>query len=154
MRLLFHNIFSPRASADGSDGGRRFSTVQLLIAIIVAVGLLLALNLSSRIQLDRELQVIHSGVVAEIAQLMEQQQDLISKLNHVKSDAYVEFWARDEGKMLRDGEILILPQSGRITDSAPNSNVQLVEFVTTAPEPRNWELWWALFFDSPPPQLR
>ena len=151
MRLIFSGIFSPRAS--GNDG-RRFSTVQLLLAIIVAVGLLLALNFSSRIQLDRELQVIHSGVVAEIEALKDQQQQLIHELNHVKSDAYVEFWARDEGKMIRDGEILILPQGSGPVESAPDTNLQLVEFVTTAREPQNWELWWALFFDGPPPQLR
>ena len=154
MRLLTNNIFSPRVSGDGREGGRRFSTVQLLLAIIVAIGLLLALNFSSRIQLDRELQVIHAGVVAEIATLIEDQQQLIHELTYVKSDAYVEFWARDEGKMIRDGEILILPQSGGIVETAPDPNFQLVEFVTTAPEPENWELWWALFFDSPPPQLR
>ena len=154
MRLFSSSLFSPRVSDNGGQNGRRFSTVQLLLAIIVAVGLLLALNFSSRIQLDRELQVIHTGIVAEIETLQAQQQQLIHELNHVKSDSYVEYWARDEGKMIRDGEILILPQASAPVESVTNTDLQLVEFVTTEPEPQNWELWWALFFDGPPPQLR
>ena len=154
MRLLSSGIFSPRGTGNGGQDGRRFSTVQLLLAIIVAVGLLLSLNFSSRIQLDRELQVILNGVVAEIEALKTQQQQLIRELDHVKSDAYVEFWARDEGKMIRDGEILILPQGSGPIEAVPDPNLQLVEFVTTEREPQNWELWWALFFDSLPPQFR
>lgn len=131
----------------------RFSSAQMLIAVILALGLLLTLNFSSRIQLDRELQDIHTEVLAEIADLQIEQQSLVEELKYVKSDAYVEYWARDDGKMIREGEILIIPQGIHPNDAPAPSAVQFVEFVTTEPQPENWELWWALFFDEDPPQL-
>ena len=85
--------------------------------------------------------------------LLEEQQDLIEELSYVKSDAYVEYWARDEGKMIRDGEVLIMPKSSGLPKASARSTVPLVEFQTTAPEPANWELWWALFFRWPPPKF-
>ena len=145
------------ASADSVDrpsGGKRFSGVQILLAIILTVGLLLLLNFSSRIQLDRELKVIHLGIVNENDVLLLQQKDLIAELDYVKSDAYVEFWAHDDGKMIREGEILILPQGSPLAEAPPDRSLRLVEFATSAPKPKNWELWWALFFDQPPPKLQ
>ena len=134
------------------SGDRRFTTVQVIVAVILTLGLLLTLNFSSRIQLDRELQAIHAGVRAEIDGLKAEQAALVKQLSYVKSDAYVEYWARDEGKMVRDGEVLILPQG--VVDAVETVKVKLppVDVVTTMPEPENWELWWALFFDSPPPK--
>ncbi len=134
--------------------GRRFSIAQILIAVILTLGLLLSLNFSSRIQLDRELQTIHAEVLAEIANLEIEKQALGEELKYVKSDAYVEYWARDDGKMIREGEVLIVPQGYRASDVEPAADLQLVEFVTTEAQPDNWELWWALFFDGEPPQLK
>ncbi len=147
------DILSTKESAERRFLGRRFSSAQLLIAVILTLGLFLTLNFSSRIQLDRELQGIHAEVLAEIADLQIEQQSLVEELKYVKSDAYVEYWARDDGKMIREGEILIIPQGIGAEDAAPSAVVQLVEFVTTEAEPENWELWWALFFDGDPPQL-
>lgn len=142
------NAVNERRFLDG-----RFSSAQMLITVILTLGLLLTLNFSSRIQLDRELQEIHAQVLAEIADLQIEQESLVEELKYVKSDAYVEYWARDDGKMIREGEILIIPQGIRSTDAVPSAVVQLVDFVTTEPEPENWELWWALFFDGDPPRL-
>ena len=144
---------STRESDEKRSLGQRFSSAQILIAVILTLGLLLTLNFSSRIQLGRELQGIHAEVLAEIADLQIEQGSLVEELKYVKSDAYVEYWARDDGKMIREGEILIIPQGIESDDATPQTTVTLVEFVTTEPEPENWELWWALFFDGDPPRL-
>lgn len=126
------------------------TSVQLMLAVVLTLGLVLLLNFSGRIKLDRDLSRIHDDFAREIETLLAEQGALLAQLEYVKSDAYVEFWARDEGKMVRDGEVLILPQSvGADTDTG--NPRQLFAFETTAPEPENWELWWALFFDGPPP---
>lgn len=143
----------------GADGnaparhhfGRRLTSIQLMLAVALTIGLVLALNFSSRISLDRDLARIHADFSREIEALLARQEQLIAELDYVKSDAYVEYWARDEGKMIREGEFLILPQSVGATDYAPSPPRQWVEFQTTQPQPKNWELWWALFFDEPPP---
>jgi cell division protein FtsB len=130
---------------------RRLSSVQIMFAVILSVGLMLALQFSNRIQADRDLQRIHDQVVQEIEFLEQQQAELMDEINYVKSDAYVERWARDEGKMVREGEVLVLPQPLERPAEAQATPIPLVAFETTPPEPQNWELWWALFFDTPPP---
>ncbi|MCY3779522.1 MAG: hypothetical protein OXG78_04355 [Chloroflexi bacterium] len=135
------------------EAARQLTSIQLVLAVALTFGLVLALNFSSRIKLDRDLGRIHDEFVREIDALFVEQKRLLAELNYVTSDAYVEYWARDEGKMVRDGEVLILPQGVGITDAEPLWTRRLVEFETTVPEPENWELWWALFFDEPPPEL-
>ena len=131
--------------------GRRLTSIQLMLAVALTIGLVLALNFSSRISLDRDLARIHAEFSREIDLLLSEQERLIAELDYVKSDAYVEYWARDEGKMIREGEFLILPQSVGVAADEPTPPRRLVEFQTTLPKPKNWELWWALFFDEPPP---
>lgn len=131
--------------------GRRLTSIQLMLAVALGVGLVLALNFSSRISLDRDLARIHAEFSREIESLLEVRQQLLAELEYVKSDSYVAYWARDEGKMIRDGEFLILPQTLGEAGSPPIPPRRLVDFETTRPEPDNWELWWALFFDGPPP---
>ncbi len=128
------------------------TSVHMILAVAVAVSLILLGNFSYRIELDRSLGRIHAQFATEIESLLVEQEALLSGLNYVKSDAYVEYWARDEGKMIREGEVLILPQSVGGSVALPPANRTLFEFETTAPKPENWHLWWALFFDSPPPQ--
>ncbi len=132
---------------------RPLTSIKVLLAVALTIGLILTLNFSSRIQLDRDLGRIHARFSAEIETLLEEQQDLIEQLSYVKSDSYVEYWARDEGKMIRAGEVLILPKSSGAPASTRPSALRLVEFQTTAPEPQNWQLWWSLFFDREPPTL-
>jgi cell division protein FtsB len=132
---------------------RGLSSVQVMFAVILTVGLMLALNFSSRIQADRDLQRIHEQVVQEIEFLENQQVTLVEELNYVKNDAYVETWARDEGKMVKEGEVLVLPQSNVSTIELTPKPALLAEFETTPPEPENWQLWWALFFDNPAPEF-
>ena len=136
----------PRRSA-----GKHLNGIQIMLAVALTIGLVIALNFSSRIQLDRDLGQIHAQFSAEIEALLVDQDALIEELSYVKSDAYVAYWARDEGKMIRDGEVLIMPKSVGAPVTQQRSTVRLVEFQTTIPEPENWQLWWALFFDAPPP---
>jgi len=147
------NSSSTNDSSNKSRRDRGLSSVQVMFAVILTVGLMLALNFSSRIQADRDLQRIHDQVVQEIDFLENQQSELIQELNYVASDAYVETWAHDEGKMVREGEVLIEPQSVEGSEEAPAQTIVMADFETKPPEPENWELWWALFFDVPAPDF-
>ncbi len=135
------------------DARRRLTSVQVILAVALTLGLVLALNFSGRITLDRDLGRIHTEFGREIDSLLAEQKSLLAELEYVKSDAYVEYWARDEGKMIKEGEVLILPQGVGVQDALPAATRQLVAFETTRPEPENWQLWWALFFDAPPSAL-
>lgn len=131
----------------------QLSGVQIMFAMILAIGLILAINFSSRISAGQPLQEAHSGVAAEIEQLQQEQATLIARRDHVRSDVYVEQWARDEGKLVRPGEVLVIPvPSGSVVEPtpAPTPNIPIE---TSPPEPETWLVWWSLFFDGEPPQF-
>ncbi len=144
---------SEELPAQPVPGWKRLTSVQVMLAVTLSLGLVIILNFSGRINLDRDLGRIHAQFKAEIAELEAEQERLHLQLDYVKSDAYVETWARDEGKMVREGEVLIMPKSIAGETNAPSTTTSLVAFETTAPKPENWQLWWALFFDTPSPDL-
>jgi cell division protein FtsB len=131
----------------------QLSGVQIMFAAILAIGLFLAIGLSQRITAGQPLQDAYVRVEAELDSLQQEQGALLATRDYVQSDAFVEQWARDEGKLIRPGEVLIVPvPSGAVTQPTPIPEPS-VPIETTPPEPEPWMLWWGLFFDGPPPQL-
>ena len=141
----------PRKKQRRSD---QISSVQVMFAAILAVGLLLAINFSSRITAGQPLQEAYSRVQTEIAQLRQEQASLIDERDYVRSDAFVESWARDEGKMVREGEVLVIPVPAANKPSQAEPTPQpFVPVETTPRKPDAWQVWWSLFFDSPAPKF-
>jgi cell division protein FtsB len=135
---------------------RQLSSTQLMFAVILAIALMLAVQFSARIADERNLNAIRDTVEDEIELLQREQAQLIEDLAYVQSDAYVEEWARSEGRMVRDNMVLVIPIPSTVQTEATiaqpiEPNMENIE--TTLPEPENWQLWWALFFDSPAPML-
>lgn len=135
---------------------RQLSSTQVMFAVILAIGLMLAFQYSSRITAERELVTIRETVLREIELLQDEQAELNTELAYVEGDAYVAQWARKEARMVRDGEILVVPIPSVNTiqqlEQPPSIPVN-APINTTIPEPETWEVWWALFFDEPPPQF-
>jgi cell division protein FtsB len=129
------------------------SSVQIMFAAIIAIVLILAINFSNRIADGQPLQQTYDEVNAEIVRLREEQVELIAQRDYVRSDAYVEQWARSEGKMVRDGEILVIPVPSSSAADLPQVEPLQVEVQTTDPQPDPWEVWWQLFFDATPPEF-
>ncbi len=137
---------------------RQLSSTQVMFAVILAIALMLAVQFSSRINDERNLNQIRDTVEEEIELLRGEQADLIQELGFVQSDAYVEQWARAEGRMVRDSMVLVIPipsndtiQQRLLEETRPlQTDIQLE---TTLPDPEPWQLWWTLFFDMPPPQI-
>jgi len=84
--------------------------------------------------------------------LEQERLELLRQRDYAASDAAVEEWAHREAKMVRDGEVLVIPIPGNlvIPTAAPPPPVFLP---TPVPEPgiSRWRLWWNLFFDGEPP---
>ncbi|NWF68975.1 MAG: septum formation initiator family protein [Chloroflexi bacterium] len=136
--------------------GSPLSGLQVMFAALLAISLILAINFTSRIAANQPLQEALQRVRAEIAQLRTEQSALIEERDYVQSDAYVESWARSEGKMIRPGEVLVIPvpAGGSATTAAVDTTATPSVPVQTTPEqPAPWMLWWALFFDTPPPSF-
>lgn len=143
---------SPNKPGNGRANGQ-LSSVQLMFAVIIAVGMMLAINFSSRIRDSQEIFDAYNQIQLDIATLEQEEADLIAERDYAQSDAYVEEWARDRGKMIRPGERLIVPvpSSNNVEPTPIPTRVVIADTGIDEPEP--WELWWALFIDSPPPNL-
>lgn len=136
----------------GSRRAGQVSGVQVMFAAILSIGLILAINFSSRIADGQPLQEAYNHVSAEINSLQTEQARLTAQRDYVLSDAYVEQWAHADGKMVRPGEVLVVPVPSGV-EIAPTATPSVEEVRPVPQEIQPWSLWWQIFFDSPPPQL-
>jgi len=70
---------------------------------------------------------------------------LTTEVVRAGSDAAVEEWAYEDGKMVRDGDhrVAIVPVEGTQAAATP--------LPTPAPQPQNlFRVWWELFFNTKP----
>ncbi len=131
----------------------QLSGLQIMFAAILAIGLILGLNFTRLFTAGQPLQQTYNQLTTDITQLEKDQADLTRERNYVLSDDYVESWARDEGKMLLPGEHLVIPVGSQSVVEVTPEAIQQAVVQTTPPEPPKWQLWWALFFDTDPPQF-
>jgi cell division protein FtsB len=140
--------------AEKRKRGGQISGVQVMFAAILSIGLILAINFSTRIAAGQPLQEAYNRVSTEITTLKQEQSRLTAQRDYVLSDAYVESWARADGKMVRPGEVLVIPvPSGADVNVTPTPSVNSEDVRTTPDQLQPWVLWWQIFFDSPPPKL-
>jgi cell division protein FtsB len=130
------------------------SGVQVMFATILSVGLILAINFSSRISEGQPLQEAYSRVLTEIDNLTAEHARLTALRDYVLGDAYVEQWARSDGKMVLPGEVLIVPvPSSASMTQEPEPQFNFDNSPAPPQQTPPWQLWWQIFFDSPPPNL-
>ncbi len=134
----------------------QFSGIQILFAAILAIGLFLAIDFSSRITSSQPLMEAHERVEAEIDLLRREQESLIQQRDYVRSDAYVALWARSEGRMALPGELLVIPVPSHAEVAVQPTPDPAAAAPISIPDQSQdtWALWWHLFFDSPPPDFR
>lgn len=132
---------------------QRISSIQIVFAAILSIGLLLVINFSGRIARNQQMARERDRLQATLDALQEEQIALRQERDYTMSDAYIEDWAHTEGKRVREGEILVIP----IPDASigtPVPTVPPAQPISTSPretERSEWELWWDLFFDGDPP---
>ena len=144
-----------RPPNDRPNGSKSLSGMQILFASILAIGLLLAINFGNRITAGQRAQESLRSVQGEIATLEAEQGSLHDELDYVRSDQYVELWARSDGKMAREGEVLVIPVpavegAALAATPAPETSPPSLQ-IEDQPIVENWRLWWALFIDDPAP---
>ena len=127
------------------------SSSQIVFGSILAISLLLAINFSGRIAAGRRLESSRQDLLQSISTLQARATALKNELNYVNSDAFVEQWARGEGKMVKGNEILVVPVPAVATPQPSPTPFAPPAQSTPSPDSENWQLWWQLFFDSPPP---
>ena len=129
------------------SGWQKRPLTSVLFVVLLAAGLLLALNLSGRIAAGQRIHADRQRMAQEVEALKATRAALQRELAWVQSDTFVEEWARGPGKMARQGERLVvpLPAGAAPTPTPPPPPQEPAQIIT-------WQVWWNLFFDQPPPE--
>jgi hypothetical protein len=131
---------------------RRLSNLQIIFVAILSIGLLLVINLSGRIARGQQMEVERRRLQATLDVLQRQKLELLQERDYAASDSSVEQWAHTQGKMVRDGEVLVVPiPAGNAEVTATPPAPALASARVTQPQVPKWHLWWNLFFDGDPP---
>lgn len=143
----------PGASRPRRKPRQQLSSMQIVFAAILSIGLLLVINLSGRIARGQQMDAERARLQATISVLEAQQIDLRKERDYAESDAKVEQWAHSDGKMVREGEVLVIPIPGREPEIAPTATppAALVRAAAEEDKEPSWHLWWQLFFEGDPP---
>lgn len=128
----------------------RLTNWQIILIALVIFGGRLVFDFSERIIDGQEKVDEQRALEAEIEALLAEQRQLEAEKAYYSSPAYVEAWAHSEGKMVRDGEVIVVPLYERPTP-APQVAAAPQRPSQANPPFSSWRVWWSLFFDDSPP---
>jgi cell division protein FtsB len=126
----------------------RLTNVQVILLALVVIGGRLVIDFSQRIVEGQQKVEEQERLEGEIDSLLQEQEDLEADKVYYSSPAFVEEWAHNEGKMVREGETLVVPLY-RQSEAAPAVTPQPVVDPAVEEIP-SWQVWWALFFEREP----
>jgi cell division protein FtsB len=140
----------PRASgmistemAQGESSSRKSARIWLLVAAVL--GIIVLGDLNRRMTDARRLEQDAHLLQTEVGWLEAENASLETQIANATSVAFIEAWAHSEGKMVRNGERLIIPIPAEGFVPTPTPFVQ-----TSEPVVNKWEVWWALIFGDRP----
>jgi hypothetical protein len=126
--------------ADRGDARPPLSIPQLAGLIVVVLAVVVVVDFSQRLAASQRLVESADQVATEVAQLERERSALQTQVAYATTDAAVVAWAHEHGRMVRPGEVLvvpIIPTAGATPPPAP---------VVLPSPPPNWSLWWTMFF--------
>jgi cell division protein FtsB len=120
-------------------GERRFSI--FWIAMILIAGLLIVGDLNRRMADARRLEQDAEILEAQVAAKSTERAELMTQVAEATSEDTIAEWARDDAKMVREGEVLVVPLAPQEESATRN------EEESSYPEqPTKLQVWWALLF--------
>jgi cell division protein FtsB len=118
---------------------------QLWIGLGILAAVMLLIGFNQRMADLRRLEAEEVRVAAQATELMSTVVYLETQIAAATSDEAVEQWAHEEGRMVRPGEVLVVPlPAGEVT---PQPRTTPTEIPTEIPR---WKVWYALFFSDLP----
>ncbi|MGD8457619.1 MAG: septum formation initiator family protein [Anaerolineales bacterium] len=117
--------------------GRRASIVVGLVILVVMV-----MDFNTRMTRLNQLRTQKEYEEKQLIELKLKRVNLQERIAYVSSDEAAEEWAREEGRMMQPGDIVVVP--------LPDASFvpEIVEEEVIYPEPEsNWDAWmqWLLF---------
>ncbi len=117
----------------------------VLVIAGVALLLLLLANFNARVAELNRLRRTHQQVSTQLVSLQETQMVLQTQVAYATSEAAVLEHAYQEDRMVRPGDVLVVPLAPSASTPTPTP------FVATISRQRApWEYWFALFFGESP----
>lgn len=113
----------------------------LVILAIIFCGILL-MDLNYRVNEYFTLNAQKQKIETQVYGLWATREALKTELAYSRSDDAVEKWAREEGKMVKPGDVRVVPLSQGQPTVTP---VPLDK--PTQKAYHYWEYWWAIFFE-------
>jgi cell division protein FtsB len=113
------------------------------VAVIVAAVVALTFGFNSRLTTIRQLRQDETHLKQAVAAEEARQAGLRSYLDYMRSDSYVEHWARVDARMIKAGEVAVMPVAPSVGQPNPGSPEPAQASSTMLDE------WWALFFGEP-----
>ena len=145
-----HSYKTNRQTSDRSRFRQRplLSLPQLLILASIVFGVYIGFDLNRRALAGAHMETNETAMIDKVNLEKTRQVELVMTREYVKSDAYVEDYARNEAGQLKPAENRIVPLLGEVTPVA-------TPFPTATPDPaydaRPWQAWWRLLSDAPMP---
>ncbi len=130
-----------------SPGAARppLTALQVLVIVGLIAGLLVMLDFNRRQSEARRLEADRDRAGTEVAQLDREHAALLTQVAYATTDAAVIDWAHSNGKLVQEGEVLVVPV---LPTPGPTAAPPAP---TPRPAPPTWTEWWELFFDTLPP---
>jgi cell division protein FtsB len=122
------------------SGGR--IAIGIVLSIVVAIVGSVVWGFTQQIARARQMRTEEIRLEQTVTAEQAHHDDLVAQLDYVRSDEYVEKWAREDMRMAKSGEVVVI-----IADDAgaePPANPH--PHPTPEPEPKHfWEDLWDLF---------
>jgi cell division protein FtsB len=122
-----------------AEGTRKLSP--WLIVVLTVLGILLIGDLNSRMANARRLERESQVLATEVSALNTEQVDLATRVAGATSEAYIAEWAHGDAKLVREGEVLVVP----VAPDGTQRSFQTADDVRLE-TPSNFQVWWALLF--------
>jgi hypothetical protein len=129
------------------------SGTQFAAIVVLTIALFLIIDLGRRTTAGYYVSQAEKRLMAEIQAELELRQRLIERRDHVKTDAYVEEWARQQARMVRPGDRPLIVLTPVVPSGEPGPLQPVSVESPPGPVP-NWHRWWRLFFNTEPGTLR
>ena len=120
-------------------GGFRITGIWILV--LVVAGILILGDLNRRMAEARRLEQDAVLLETQVAVLATESVDLQYKVDNSSSEALVEAWAHADARMVREGEVLIIPLPPPDSTPAPDPGVEPIR-----EQPSPFQVWLALLF--------
>jgi cell division protein FtsB len=124
-----------------SDHNQFAIGIAAIISLAFVAGLLWGFG--QQIVRARQMQAEEAQLERAVEAKQAYHNELVAQLEYVRSDEYVEQWAREDAKMTRPGEVLVVALED--PDEKPTDDVSSTSTTESQPQPF-WVEWWELIF--------